>query len=96
MFCFPDLNAVLAELTNEDRQDECLAHALKLRTAWSLNNFHRFFKLFKKAPKMAGYLIDWFADRERKAALKIMIKAYEFTKHIPYLFSNHFLQVYFL
>jgi len=71
-----DLNSVLSELTAEDREDECLQHAIKLRTAWSLSNYHRFFKLYKTAPKMAGYLIDWFADRERKVALKILIKSY--------------------
>ena len=76
MFLISDLNSVLSELTKEDREDECLQHAAKLRTAWSLSNYHKFFSLYKKAPKMSGYLIDWFIDRERKSALKIMIKAY--------------------
>jgi hypothetical protein len=69
------LISVLDELTPEDRQDVCLKHAIKLRTAWSLSNYHRFFCLYKAAPKMSGYLVDWFADRERKAALRIMIKS---------------------
>ena len=76
LFLISDLNSVLSELTKEDREDECLQHAAKLRTAWSLSNYHKFFTLYKKAPKMSGYLIDWFIDRERKSALKIMIKAY--------------------
>ena len=70
----------MSELTEKDREDECLQHAQKLRAAWSLSNYHRFFSLYKKAPKMSGYLIDWFIDRERKAALKIMIKAYAKSK----------------
>ena len=67
----------MSELTKEDQSDECIQYAQKLRKAWSLRDYHRFFTLYKSAPKMAGYLIDWFIDRERKIALKIMIKAYE-------------------
>ncbi len=76
---FSDLVSVLAELSEEDKKDVCLDHAVKLRFAWSMRNYRKFFSLYKQAPKMAGYVIDWFADRERKAALKIMIKSYDFS-----------------
>ena len=76
------MTSVLAELTSQEKQDECVAHALSLRTAWSLQNYKRFFKEYLQAPKMSGYLIDWFVARERKAALRIILKAYVFIRTI--------------
>jgi len=71
-----DMTTTLALLTPAHRQDKCVSHALKIRAAWALSNYHRFFRLYLCAPKMSGYIIDWFLERERKQALKIMIKSY--------------------
>lgn len=58
------------------KKDFCIKFALQICDACSQNNYHRVFKLAQNAPKMCGYLIDWFAERLRKEALKCMIKSY--------------------
>lgn len=73
-----DLTTILASLSAEDKNDECIKHALKIRSAWWLGNFHAFFKLYRTAPRMSAFLMDWFVARERKKALKFMIKSYVF------------------
>nr|SVE76309.1 EOG090X0431 [Daphnia longispina] len=71
-----DLNTTMASLTREEKTDECVAHALEVRSSWALANFRRFFRLYNHAPRMSAHLMSWFADRERKLALKTLIKAY--------------------
>ena len=71
-----DMTTVLASLTSDCRQDQCVLHALAVRSAWALNSYHRFFKLYNKAPKMSGYLMDWFSDKVRFSALKAIVKSY--------------------
>lgn len=69
-----DLNSCLTSLTKELLKDEVVQHALALRSACALCNYHSFFKLYLNAPKMTGYLIDLFISRERTEAMKRMLK----------------------
>ncbi|XP_069802777.1 leukocyte receptor cluster member 8 homolog [Dendropsophus ebraccatus] len=83
-----DMTTELAHLTEELKKDPCVAHALALYSAWSLSNFHRFFKLYKEAPRMSPYLINKFVERERKAALKAMIKSFRPVLPVSYIQSE--------
>ncbi|TRZ01732.1 hypothetical protein DNTS_032282 [Danionella cerebrum] len=83
-----DLTTELVYLTPELRADPCVAHALELRTAWALGNFHRFFRLYQKAPRMAAYLIDKFVERERNQALRAIVKTFRPSVPVEYVQSS--------
>ncbi|XP_060777604.1 leukocyte receptor cluster member 8 homolog [Neoarius graeffei] len=83
-----DLTTELVYLTPELRQDECVSHALALRAAWALGNYHRFFLLYKRAPRMAAYLIDKFVERERKLALRAILKTFRPSVPVEYVESS--------
>uniref|UniRef100_A0A8R1HKJ8 SAC3/GANP/THP3 conserved domain-containing protein n=1 Tax=Caenorhabditis japonica TaxID=281687 RepID=A0A8R1HKJ8_CAEJA len=71
-----DINSLLQELTPELKEDECVSFALKVRKAVAMSNYAQFFKLFNNAPRMCPFIMDLFADRERKKAVGIIQKAF--------------------
>ncbi|KAF1762390.1 hypothetical protein GCK72_010652 [Caenorhabditis remanei] len=86
-----DINALLRELTPELKEDKCIDFALNVRRAVTMNNYIKFFKLFKSAPRMCPYIMDLFVDRERKKAIGIITKAYRPT--ITYKLISEFLNM---
>ena len=70
------LNDVLADLTTAEKSERAIKHALDVRSALALGNYHRFFQLYNDTPNMGAYLMDMFVARERLAALCNICKAY--------------------
>lgn len=68
------INDALADLTPTDKSDLAVKHALDVRSALALGNYHRFFQLYLDTPNMGAYLMDMFVDRERLAALACICK----------------------
>lgn len=86
-----DINALLRELTPELKENDCVEFALNVRKAVTMNNYVKFFRLFKNAPRMCPYIMDLFVDRERKKALGIITKAFRPT--ITYKLIAEFLSM---
>jgi hypothetical protein len=68
------INDALADLTPTDKSDLAVKHALNVRSALALGNYHRFFQLYLDTPNMGAYLMDMFVDRERLSALACICK----------------------
>ncbi|PHH66793.1 hypothetical protein CDD81_5925 [Ophiocordyceps australis] len=71
------LNDTLADLTAEEKEVPAIKHALQVRSALALGNYHRFFQLYLNTPNMGAYLLDMFVLRERLAALCNICKGYK-------------------
>jgi hypothetical protein len=69
------MNDALADLTKADKSDPAVKHALEVRSALALGNYHRFFQLYLDTPNMGAYLMDMFVERERLSALACICKA---------------------
>lgn len=74
---------VLCLLSPQLRQDKVVAHALHVREAVALNDYHQFFNLHSEAPNMSGYLMNAMVTTVRLRALRIMCKAYASFLHLP-------------
>lgn len=73
---FKDLNQVIKEIKSKYSDNKYLQHLLELNNAWYLNNYVKFFRLYEVCNEMSKYLIELFIERERKLALKIIIKSF--------------------
>ncbi|KAL2018228.1 hypothetical protein VTK56DRAFT_1135 [Thermocarpiscus australiensis] len=72
-----ELNNALADLTPAEKKDKAIKHALDVRSALALGNYHRFFQLYNETPNMGAYLMDMFVGRERLAAICNICRAYK-------------------
>jgi hypothetical protein len=72
-----DMNDVLSDLTQADREELAVKHALDVRSAIAAGNYHRLFRLYLDTPHMGGYLMDMFIGRERLAAMASICRTYK-------------------
>jgi len=63
---------MMRELTEDEKKDEGVAHALQVRRAIAQGNYGRFFKLCQTAPNMGVHLMDIFIDKHRIMCLQRM------------------------
>lgn len=81
---------MLKQLSAEEKQQEPMMHALKVRIALSQGNYCRFFKLYRQAPNAGASLIDVFIDKIRILSLRNLAIGYIATDiDLNYLTTTH-------
>ncbi|KZT09923.1 uncharacterized protein LAESUDRAFT_734984 [Laetiporus sulphureus 93-53] len=79
-----ELNLYVGQLTDRQKSDTAVRHALDVSRALAMGNYHSLFDLYLNAPNMGAYIMDHFIDRERMRALMVMTKAY-LTLPLPFI-----------
>jgi hypothetical protein len=72
---YKDLMLVEKEIKTKYAKNAYLKHLLQVKSAWYLTNYITFFRLYKRSNEMCKCLMDMFIERERKQALKIILKS---------------------
>ena len=72
-----DAMKIVAQLTPQQKASEDVKFGVQVFNAWTTGNYRKFFKLYLDAPKMGGYLMDSYVQRERNEAMKKLVKAYK-------------------
>jgi SAC3 family protein LENG8/THP3 len=67
---------MLRTLSKAERIRRGTAYALEIVKAVTSSNYFKFFKLYRDAPHMSGFLLDFQTARMRTAAYRAMLKAY--------------------
>jgi hypothetical protein len=70
-----ELTSLLSGLPSKQKHHIPVRHALRVRSAVALSDYHALFRLYLKCPNLGSYLMDHFIERERVQALKIICKA---------------------
>lgn len=81
-----ELQLTLSKIPCDSRKNPIVDHALQVRRAWSLGNYHRLFCLYKQSPTLSGKIMDWFIERERKRAIRVIMKSYR--PQVPIEFAS--------
>jgi hypothetical protein len=76
---------ILAELTDEEKRGPGVQHALSVRTAVAIGDYHAVFACYLNAPNMSNYLMDLFIDRERYKALRAICRSYRPSIGVDYV-----------
>mmetsp|Transcript_29087 Transcript_29087/g.39971 ORF Transcript_29087/g.39971 Transcript_29087/m.39971 type:complete len:569 (+) Transcript_29087:179-1885(+) len=72
-----DLAFAMASIPEAATKDEAVAHAFEVRKAVQQDNYHRFFRLYRKTPNMGMYILDLLVSNYRLQALQRICKGYK-------------------
>jgi len=84
-----EVTVTLQGLTARQLSGKAARHALQVALAYNAQNYHLFFVLYRDAPNMSAWIMDFLVLRVRKSAWRRMVKAY--SPHVPLDFVAHVL-----
>lgn len=79
---------LMMELTDDDRADRFISHALAVRQAEALGDYVAFFRLHSSAPGHSQYVMDTFTEAQRYEAVRLICRAYQPTVPVSFIASN--------